>query len=393
MNKKIVIAGKNNIAVWALCRLVRLVDHGELVVIPNKSDTGVNGWQKSLIYFANKLDVPLISLEEAEENADIFISLEFDRIIKPVNFQTNRLYNIHFSLLPKYKGMYTSVWPILNGELISGATLHKIDDGIDTGPIIDQEIFGITGNMNSRDVYLKYNITAISLLSRNIESILRGVPKAASQSSVASSYYSVSSIDFSNCIINPRQTADQILRFVRAFCFREYQLPSYAGREVVRAEIVDGVATTDSVIANPDFNIVIDAIDFPVRLYFDALEEFGKACAKNDLESLRSLINNIAGIDDRTKEGWTPLMIAAYNGCHAVSKFLIEKGADINAVNNNGTTVLMYAKDGALRTGQASVFALLLSLGAGTHERDYRGKTIFEYMNKDEIQMIMGSLC
>ena len=39
--------------------------------------------------------------------------------------------------------MYTSYWPIKNGEKKSGVTLHKIDSGIDTGDIISQLSFDI----------------------------------------------------------------------------------------------------------------------------------------------------------------------------------------------------------------------------------------------------------
>ena len=56
----------------------------------------------------------------------------------PKNFLNARLYNIHFSYLPAYKGMFTSALPIKNGEVDSGVTLHKIESGIDTGDIIDQ---------------------------------------------------------------------------------------------------------------------------------------------------------------------------------------------------------------------------------------------------------------
>ena len=57
-------------------------------------------------------------------------------IIKTKNFKSNKLFNLHFSLLPSYKGMHTSAFPILNGEKYSGVTIHKIDNGIDTGDII-----------------------------------------------------------------------------------------------------------------------------------------------------------------------------------------------------------------------------------------------------------------
>ena len=61
-------------------------------------------------------------------------------------FFSKELFNFHFSLLPKYRGCHTNFFQIYNGEKISGVTLHKIDNGIDTGPIIDQLKFSINKN-------------------------------------------------------------------------------------------------------------------------------------------------------------------------------------------------------------------------------------------------------
>ena len=84
-------------------------------------------------------NIEVVTLQTLYEINDLlFISLEYDEIIKPEMFETNELFNIHFSLLPAYKGVYTSIFPILNGEQYTGVTLHKIDSGIDTGAIVDQ---------------------------------------------------------------------------------------------------------------------------------------------------------------------------------------------------------------------------------------------------------------
>ncbi len=46
--------------------------------------------------------------------------------------------NIHGSLLPKNRGSNPIQWAILKNEYETGVTIHKIDNGIDIGPIIDQ---------------------------------------------------------------------------------------------------------------------------------------------------------------------------------------------------------------------------------------------------------------
>src|SRR5690606_13123102 len=94
----------------------------------------------------------------------LFLSLEYDRIIRPEIFKSSKLYNLHFSLLPAYKGVFTSILPILNGERQTGVTLHKIDNGIDTGDIIFQKNIDITEDINSLQLYKRYSDIGYKLL-------------------------------------------------------------------------------------------------------------------------------------------------------------------------------------------------------------------------------------
>ena len=123
---------------------------------------------------ANELNIKVNTLEDSYciDNL-LFISLEFDRIVNPNKFKTDKLFNIHFSLLPKYKGMFTSIMPILNNEKATGVTLHKIDKGIDTGEIIAQKEFEIDLMDNARDVYHKYIHYGILLLKECLEKLLK----------------------------------------------------------------------------------------------------------------------------------------------------------------------------------------------------------------------------
>ena len=61
--------------------------------------------------------------------------------------------NIHNGPLPKYRGVNPINWALKNNENSHGVTLHHIDEGIDTGDIIDQEIFSIDSNLEVIDVY------------------------------------------------------------------------------------------------------------------------------------------------------------------------------------------------------------------------------------------------
>jgi methionyl-tRNA formyltransferase len=177
--KKVCLAGKNDIAVYGLSLLLNYLMKENLFVVCNESDDGFDGWQPSLRKYSNEIGIEEISLQQCY-NIDelIFISLEFDKIISPEKFSNARLYNIHFSKLPAYKGMYTSALPLLNCEKETGVTLHRIDSGIDTGDIIDQIVFPIEDADTAKDLYLNYLNFAKQLLNSNILRILNGLVTA-----------------------------------------------------------------------------------------------------------------------------------------------------------------------------------------------------------------------
>jgi methionyl-tRNA formyltransferase len=172
------IAGKNNIAVEILIYLVQIgIKKENIYIISNKTDDGKDNWQRSLLKKANKMGIEIRNLEDVYSIENLlFLSLEFDKIVNPNKFKSNKLFNIHFSLLPKYKGMFTSIMPILNNEKATGVTLHKIDKGIDTGEIIAQKEFEIDLMDNARDVYHKYIHYGILLLKECLEKLLKKSP-------------------------------------------------------------------------------------------------------------------------------------------------------------------------------------------------------------------------
>jgi methionyl-tRNA formyltransferase len=77
-------------------------------------------------------------------NEEILLSVGY-RFIIPENIFSIPPYaiNIHPSLLPKYKGAYSGFAIIENGESQTGITAHFIDEGIDTGDIINQQVINL----------------------------------------------------------------------------------------------------------------------------------------------------------------------------------------------------------------------------------------------------------
>lgn len=386
----IVLAGKNNIAVNALNFICNKLEKQEVLVVCNKNDNRRHGWQRSLGKTAEERCVKVISLEEAYNfPVDVFISLEFDRIIRPERFSTKNIYNIHFSELPKYKGMYTSVWPILNNEDTSGVTLHKIDSGIDTGGIISQVKFEINDGDRSRDLYRNYLKYSFQLFADSFESIMAGCMPCRDQESKGGSYYSSDSIDFNSIKINLNKTAWEIRKQVYAFSFREYQLPMLFGRSVVEVLVLGDRSKFRPgtvVFEDPEY-VDVATIDYNVRIFFDGIHKLSSfaSCKINEVDGL---INGLCGVNDRNNNGWSPIIVASYNGNIDVVERLLSLGADVNDVNYNGTSVLMYAKDFCIKAQDSMLFKYLIERGADVNHRDFNGKTVIDYMSASQIDFL-----
>lgn len=80
--------------------------------------------------------------------------------------------NIHAALLPRNRGCNPTQWAILKGEYETGVTLHQVDNGIDTGPIIDQRRFPIFFEDTWLDVAQREYQAAGELLEENIPKIM-----------------------------------------------------------------------------------------------------------------------------------------------------------------------------------------------------------------------------
>lgn len=272
----ICIAGKNDIAVNSLKYILdkKIVPREQIVVVCNQTENGQDTWQLSLRKFAKKNNIREVTLEELY-NLDnlLFLSLEFDKIVKPEKFISESLYNIHFSLLPAYKGVYTSVWPILNGENETGVTFHRIAKGIDTGDIIFQRKISIDYDATARDVYLK-------CISRGTQVVCEMIAKMQQSGTVligkrqpcyGSSYYGKDSIDYNNLVVNLKNTAINIHNQVRAYHFKEYQIPKIYGHEINRVEILSSQSSLPSgtIIQENLDSMVIATIDYDIKILFE----------------------------------------------------------------------------------------------------------------------------
>ena len=378
------IAGKNNIAVEILIYLVQIgIKKENIYIISNKTDDGKDNWQRSLLKKANKMGIEIRNLEDVYSIENLlFLSLEFDKIVNPNKFKSNKLFNIHFSLLPKYKGMFTSIMPILNNEKATGVTLHKIDKGIDTGEIIAQKEFEIDLMDNARDVYHKYIHYGILLLKECLEKLLKNeFIESKPQNLKESSYFSKNPIDFKYINIDLNQTAINIHNQIRAFNFREHQVPKVFDTKIISSKPLNSSSNKQagSVLFENDICFTISTIDNDIVLYKDKVKELFLACKNGSSELINRLLQIPKIINVQDENGWTPLIVAIYNNQKEIVKTLLINGADLNICNFKGTTPLMYAKSAYVKHKDPEIIKLLVSLDVNIYQKDYTNKNVLDY--------------
>lgn len=104
---------------------------------------------------------------------DVLISINYLFLIEKDIYSYPRLlsFNIHGSLLPKYRGRTPHVWAIINNEKETGITAHKIDEGCDTGDIILQSKIKISRSETGYDILQKFNIAYKNMVFEVLEKL------------------------------------------------------------------------------------------------------------------------------------------------------------------------------------------------------------------------------
>lgn len=382
---KICIAGKSYIAVDVLVYVINKYGKSNILVCPNKNDNSINTWEPSLKKIAETYNIAILKLEDLYELEDIiFISLEFDRILDLNKFKSKKLFNIHFSSLPAYKGVFTSALPIINSEKNSGVTLHKIDQGIDTGNIVDKIEFKLECNETAFSLYMKYNANAFTLFKKNIDNLIREDYSSKEQSAIGASYYSKRVINYSNVEIDLNRTAYEINKQIRAFNFRPYQLPKVYGKPISHSKITKdkSIPKPGTIINEYQNSITIATIDYDLILYEDCFDNIIRDVENDYLKSLQRLKVEGYNFIEKTSNGWDLGIIAAYNGSWNALRFLLDTGYSHSSKNVNGTNLLMYTISSKKEDGKKEMIIELLLKGVNPKRVDYKNKNTIDWLKE-----------
>ena len=118
------------------------------------------------------LRVPLV-VDDIIKSYNLVISLHSLQLFPSILVDSVPCINIHPGFNPYNRGFYSQVFSILNSFPI-GATIHVMDSGIDSGPIIDQVLLQESSCDTSYSIYRRIIAAEKRLIERNLERILDG---------------------------------------------------------------------------------------------------------------------------------------------------------------------------------------------------------------------------
>jgi methionyl-tRNA formyltransferase len=122
--------------------------------------------------------------------------------------------NYHPSLLPAYRGGSAINWAIINGEIETGVTIHFIDEGVDTGPILLQEKVSIGPDDTVKSLYFeKLYPMGIRMIGEAVQLIKTGSAQAIAQDETHASFQPV--ITPADTVINWHKPTHLIYNLIR----------------------------------------------------------------------------------------------------------------------------------------------------------------------------------
>lgn len=121
--------------------------------------------------------------------------------------------NVHFSLLPRYRGAAPVAWAILNGDRFTGVTIMQLNDKMDEGPILAREMVEILPRENSQELETRLSHLGAELLVKTLGRIDSIIPEEQDHSKATYA----PKITKEQGKINWSEPAEVIDRKVRAF--------------------------------------------------------------------------------------------------------------------------------------------------------------------------------
>lgn len=174
---------------------------------------------------ALKHGVPVFQPDHLRRNAeliaglqpDLIVVMAYGQIIPQAVLDLPRLgcWNLHASLLPRHRGASPIQAAILEGDPESGITVMAVEAGLDSGPMLLQEIIPLSADETGQTLHDKLAALAPAALTRAMPQLLSGNPAVSTQDPALVTH--IGKLDRTHGVLDWSQPAAALARRIRAF--------------------------------------------------------------------------------------------------------------------------------------------------------------------------------
>jgi methionyl-tRNA formyltransferase len=197
--KRAVVFAYHNVGVR--CLKVLLAGGVDVALVVTHQDSATeNIWFESVISVCEAEGIPYITPEHAKgedllaqvraAKPDFIFSFYYRHMLPAELLDVAPAYNMHGSLLPKFRGRAPVNWAVLHGATEIGATLHEMTVKPDAGAIIHQTAVPILPDDTAHDVFGKVEVAAEITLWRVLPCLLAGTAPRLLNDLASGSYFS-----------------------------------------------------------------------------------------------------------------------------------------------------------------------------------------------------------
>jgi methionyl-tRNA formyltransferase len=156
------------------------------LVVTHQDNPAETIWFESVAQLCTEKDIPFITPDDpkspelharvAAARPDVIFSFYFRYMLplKLLGLAPHGAYNMHGSLLPKYRGRVPVNWAVLHGETETGATLHEMAAKPDAGAIVAQTAVPILPDDTAYEVFGKVTVAAEQTLWNALPAMMAG---------------------------------------------------------------------------------------------------------------------------------------------------------------------------------------------------------------------------
>ena len=123
-----------------------------------------------------KIRTPEFERELRAFEADLFIVVAYGRILPPALLAIPRRgpWNVHASLLPSLRGAAPIQWSVINGDAEAGVSIMRMEEGLDTGPVVTSQATPIGDTETAGDLSLRLSHLGAELLGSVLPQLASG---------------------------------------------------------------------------------------------------------------------------------------------------------------------------------------------------------------------------